>query len=214
MHGPARGVLYGLIGETDPDLARALHDRGWRGHSLRPVGITSPQFRGAPRKKGVYSTSKDGAIWVGSPVPEIAAAIVSGLAGRQEIVWGPARLSVRGIELDVPAPSGEWTGDLVELETRTPVVLKYEDRYVLPGDGPYLDRLRHNLAHKADVLALPVPSDVRLLEAGPRRRFSVRGAPRIGAQVRIGLVGDPRFVEALKSWGLGLDTVQGFGWIR
>ncbi|MFF7146365.1 CRISPR-associated endoribonuclease Cas6 [Streptomyces nodosus] len=207
-------MVYGLLEEVAPDLTRTLHDKGWQGHSLRPLGMTSPQFRGAPRKKGVYTTSRDGAIWLGSPVPQIASALIAALAGRSDLVWGAARLRIRGFELDVAEPVAADAGALVELETRTPVVLKHEDRYVLPGDGPYLDRLRHNLAHKADVLGLPAPREVRVLEAGPRRRFSVRGAPRIGAQVRVGLVGDPRFVDALRSWGLGLDTVQGFGWIR
>ncbi|MGW5098044.1 CRISPR-associated endoribonuclease Cas6 [Streptomyces nodosus] len=207
-------MVYGLLEEVAPDLARTLHDKGWQGHSLRPLGMTSPQFRGAPRKKGVYTTSRDGAIWLGSPVPQIASALIAALAGRSDLVWGAARLRIRGFELDVAEPVVADAGALVELETCTPVVLKHEDRYVLPGDGPYLDRLRHNLAHKADVLGLPAPREVRVLEAGPRRRFSVRGAPRIGAQVRVGLVGDPRFVDALRSWGLGLDTVQGFGWIR
>jgi CRISPR-associated endoribonuclease Cas6 len=207
-------VLYGLLGDQDPQLARSLHDKGWQEHSLRPLGMTSPQFRGAPRKKGVYTTSRDGAIWFGSPVPQIASVLIAALAGRSDLVWGAARLRIRGFELDVAEPAVADESALVELETRTPVVLKHEDRYVLPGDGAYLDRLRHNLAHKADVLGLPTPREVRVLEAGPRRRFSVRGAPRIGAQVRVGLVGDPRFVDALRSWGLGLDTVQGFGWIR
>lgn len=214
VHGPARAVFYGLLEEVAPDLARTLHDKGWQGQPLRPLGMTSPQFRGAPRKKDVYPTSPDGAIWFGSPVPQIASTLIAALAKRSEIVWGAARLRIRGFELEVPEPVVADESALVELETRTPVVLKHEDRYVLPGDGPYLDRLRHNLAHKADVLGLPAPREVRLLEAGPRRRFSVRGAPRIGARVRIGLVADPRFVDALRSWGLGLDTVQGFGWIR
>jgi hypothetical protein len=28
VHGPARAVLYGLIGAKEPDLARQLHDEG------------------------------------------------------------------------------------------------------------------------------------------------------------------------------------------
>jgi CRISPR-associated endoribonuclease Cas6 len=103
---------------------------------------------------------------------------------------------------------------LVELSTATPVVIKMAGRDLLPGDDHFVERLEHNLAHKADVLGLPAPSGLRVLEAGPRRRFSVRGAPRIGAQVRVSMEADARFVEALRSWGLGLDTVQGFGWIR
>ncbi|WP_230423300.1 CRISPR-associated endoribonuclease Cas6 [Streptomyces radicis] len=211
VHGPARAVVYGLLGSQDAGLARSLHDEGWRGHGLRPLGLTSPQFKGAPRKNGVYTTSRDGSVWFGSPVPEIASLLITSLASRAEIVWGAARLKMRGftLDVDVPQPSGP-----VVLDTMTPVIVKRESRYLLPGDPFFVERLQHNLVHKADVLGLPAPEGLQVLEAGPRRRFTVRGAPRIGARVRVAMEADARFVKALRSWGLGLDTVQGFGWVR
>ncbi|GAA1152552.1 hypothetical protein GCM10009654_05100 [Streptomyces hebeiensis] len=211
VHGPARAVMYELLGSQDPALARSLHDDGWKGQPLKPLGLTAPQFKGAPRKRGVYTTSPEGSVWLGSPVPEIAAVLVAALASRTEIMWGPARLRMRGFTVDVGAPVADGP---VELETATPVVVKHEGRYLLPGEPHYVARLQHNLAHKADILGLPAPSGLRVLEAGPRRRFTVRGAPRIGARVRVGMEADARFVDAVRSWGLGLDTVQGFGWIR
>lgn len=212
VHGPARAVVYGLLGEHDPELARSLHDEGWRGHPLKPIGLTSPQFRGAQRRKGVYTTSQDGSVWFGSPVPEIASALVAALACRKEIAWGPVRLHLRGFTVDfgTPAPAR----GPVELTTATPVVIRHEGRDLLPGDEHFIPRMEQNLAHKADLLGLPAPRALRVLEAGPRRRFSVRGAPRIGAHVRVALDADPRFTDAIRSWGLGLDTLQGFGWIR
>lgn len=214
VHGAARGVVYRLLeAQDDGALARELHDNGWNGMPLKPVGVAGPLFVGAPPRRGVYTTSQQGSVWFGSPVPEIASALMRSLASCEELVWGATRLSVRGIALEgsAPAPAG---GGPFELETLTPVVLKHESRNLLPGDEHFVDRLSHNLAHKADVLGLPAPRGVRVLEAGPRRRFTVRGAPRIGARVRVELDADVRFVEALRSWGLGLDTIQGFGWIR
>ncbi|WP_234327343.1 CRISPR-associated endoribonuclease Cas6 [Streptomyces sp. NRRL WC-3742] len=205
--------MYRLLSSQDEALANTLHNDGWRGKPLKPVGVAGPRFLGAPRKKGVYSTSQDGSVWFGSPVPEIASVLVRALAGVEELVWGSVRLRVRGVALDMDGvlPAGDGP---VELETVTPVVLKHEDRNLLPGDEHYLDRLQHNLAHKADVLGLPAPCGVRVLEAGPRQRFAVRGAPRIGARVRVVMEADGRFVNAIRSWGLGLDTIQGFGWVR
>jgi CRISPR-associated endoribonuclease Cas6 len=203
--------MYQLLTSQDAEMARSLHDEGWQGHRLRPLGMTSPQFKGAPRKNGVYTTSRDGSVWFGSPVPEIAAVLVGALASRSEIAWGPARLRVRGFTVEVGAPV---EGGLVELATATPVIVKHESRYLLPGDDRFVERLQHNLVHKADVLGLPAPSGLRVLEAGPQRRFTVRGKPRVGAQVRVAMEADARFVQALRAWGLGLDTVQGFGWIR
>ncbi|MFJ6140705.1 CRISPR-associated endoribonuclease Cas6 [Kitasatospora sp. NPDC092286] len=213
LHGAARGVVYQLLRGQDEALAQALHDGGWRGKPLKPVGVAGPLFMGAPHRKGVYTTSRDGSVWFGSPVPEIASVLVRALASCEELVWGATRLRVRGVAVDMDAvlPTGEGP---VELETVTPVVLKYEGRNLLPGDEHYVDRLEHNLAHKADVLGLPAPRGLRVLEAGPRRRFTVRGAPRIGARVRVVMEADARFANAVRSWGLGLDTIQGFGWVR
>ncbi|MFJ6770963.1 CRISPR-associated endoribonuclease Cas6 [Kitasatospora sp. NPDC091257] len=213
LHGAARGVVYQLLSGQDEALAQALHDSGWQGKPLKPVGVAGPLFMGAPHRKGVYTTSREGAVWFGSPIPEIASVLVRALASCEELAWGKTRLRVRGLamDMDTVVPAGEG---LVELETVTPVVLKHESRNLLPGDEQYLDRLQHNLAHKADLLGLPAPRGVRVLEAGPRRRFTVQGAPRIGARVRVAMEADGRFVNAVRSWGLGLDTIQGFGWVR
>lgn len=86
VHGPARAVMYELLGSHDAAMAQSLHDEGWRGKPLKPLGMTSPQFKGAPRKSGVYTTSNDGSVWLGSPIPEIAAAL-----GRR---WRPGLRSV------------------------------------------------------------------------------------------------------------------------
>nr|WP_223187378.1 CRISPR-associated endoribonuclease Cas6 [Streptomyces sp. CBMA29] len=211
VHGPARGVVYGLLRSQDPELAQSLHDVGWRGHPLKPIGLTAPQFRGARRQRGEYTTSSDGSMWFGSPVPEIAAVLVAALASRTEIEWGATRLRLRGFTVDMGATT---VGGVVELATATPVVIRHEGHDLLPGDEHYVERLEHNLVHKADVLGMPAPQGLRVLEGGPRRRFTVRGAPRIGAQVRVSMEAEAPYVDALRSWGLGLDTVQGFGWIR
>lgn len=211
VHGPAQGVVYGLLGSQNAELARRLHDFGWGDSPLKPLGLTSPLFRGAPRRTGVYTTSEDGSLWFGSPVPEIAGALVAGLAARDEIRWGGARLAVRGISVDVNRTD---TTREVELTTATPVLLKHDSRYLLPGDDHYEDRLLQNLFRKADLLGLPQPCGLRVVEAGPRRQFLVQKAFRIGAVVRVRMMADPRFVDAIRCWGLGLCTVQGFGWIK
>jgi CRISPR-associated endoribonuclease Cas6 len=211
VHGAARAVVYGVLEEQDAGLARALHDEGWSGGPMKPVGVSGPRFVGAPRRKGVYSTSREGEMWFGSPVPEIASVLVAGLAARKEIVWGATRLSVHGFTLDFGEPYADGP---VEMETVTPVLVKKGKRDLLPDDAHYMDRLRHNLEEKAGVLGLPAPVGLRVLEAGPRRRFAVSGAPRIGARVRVAMEADGRFSTALRSWGLGLGTIQGFGWIR
>jgi CRISPR-associated endoribonuclease Cas6 len=211
VHGPARAFVYALVGASEPGLAQQLHDEGWRGSTLRPVGISPPLFLGAARQHGVYTTSADGSIWLGSPVPQLAAAMLKGLAGRKEVRWGAARLMVRGTELEWPTDFGAGRADFVSV---SPVLVKKESRFLMPDDPGYAERLTHNLRHKADLLGIPSDVGVEILDAGPRRVFDVAGAKRAGANVRLRITAAPRLLGALYEWGVGLNTVQGFGWLR
>ncbi|MET7639234.1 CRISPR-associated endoribonuclease Cas6 [Streptomyces sp. NPDC005438] len=211
VHGPARGVMYELLAGQDPMLAKSLHENGPGSGGTGPLGVAIPQFRGAASRNGVYTTSQDGSIWMGSPIPEIAGNLVSAISARREIRWGAALLKIKGFAVDMPLSSTEKTFELI---TATPVVLRDGARYLLPDDDRYTECLRENLERKADFLGLPPPLDVGVVAAGPRRRMVVKGTLRVGARLRVRVEADPRLVEALRSWGLGMDTIQGFGWIR
>jgi CRISPR-associated endoribonuclease Cas6 len=188
-----------------------LHDSGWRRSALRPVGISPPLFVGAARQHGVYTTSAKGSFWLGSPVPQIASALLKAVTGRKELRWGGLGMAIHGTEL-------EWSPDHSSgeayLATVSPVLVKKDSRFLLPGDAGYAERLTHNLRHKADVLGVPNEVDVEILEAGPRRVFDVAGAKRVGANVRLRITAAPALLDALYEWGLGLNTVQGFGWVQ
>lgn len=211
VHGPARAVAYALIGASEPELARQLHDSGWEGTTLRPVGISPPLFVGALPRHGTYTTSRNGSIWLGSPVPQIASALLKGIAGRKELQWGALRLPIRGVELEWPPDHRYGEAEFV---TVSPVLVKKDSRFLLPCDDGYVDRLTHNLRHKADVLGLPNTLEVEVLNAGPRRVFEVGNAKRVGATVRLRIAAAPSLLDALYEWGLGLNTLQGFGWLQ
>jgi CRISPR-associated endoribonuclease Cas6 len=211
VHGPARAVAYSMVGTTAPDLARQLHDEGWAGSTLRPVGISPPMFMGAVSRHGVYTTSGTGSVWLGSPVPEIAAALLRGISGLRELRWGSAQLSVLGTDLEWPPDFGGGQADFTSV---SPVLVKKDSRFLLPGEDGFAERLEHNLRHKADVLGLPGEVEVTVLDAGPRRVFDVAGAKRVGATARLRVAADPALLGALWEWGVGLCTVQGFGWLK
>jgi len=212
VFSPARAVAYDLIAGADPALATQLHDHGWAGHQLRPLGMSSPVFRGAPRVKGRYTTSPNGSIWFGSPVPQVAAALLAGLAGRTHLRWGRTDLAVKGVALEQP-PSETEKGEIT-VTTTTPVLIKQGDRFLAPDHPEFTTLLLHNLRHKADLLSLPTEVEVDVLDAGPMRRFWVNKAYRHGATMTARLAGDPTLLTALYAWGLGLGNNQGFGWLR
>lgn len=211
VHGPARAVFYALVGTSDPDAARQLHDEGWAGSPLRPAGISPPLFMGAAPRHGAYTTSGSGSVWFGSPVPRIAAALLRALSDLGELHWGGARFAVRGTDLEMTPDHSSGQADFL---TVSPVLVKRESRFLLPGDDGYIDRLTHNLRHKADVLGLPNHVEISVLGAGPRRVFDVAGAKRVGANARLRISAAPVLLDALYDWGLGINNVQGFGWVK
>lgn len=211
VHGPARGVVYDLIKGQDPELATELHERGWQGHSLRPLGISPPLFAGTKNRKGIYTTSANGSLWFGSPVPRIAGCLLAALASRAEIRWGRTTLTVKGVQVD---GTPDHSGGQAVFESVSPVIIKHESRYLVPDDAHYVERLTHNLRHKADSLDLPNQVEVEVLAAGERRRFDVQKGLRIGATARLQVRAAPPLLDALYDWGLGLNNNQAFGWVR
>ncbi|GII91195.1 CRISPR-associated endoribonuclease Cas6 [Sinosporangium siamense] len=211
VHGPARTVVYNLIRGQDADLAAQLHDHGWGGTPPRPLGVSPPLFTGTRRTKGAYMTSDTGALWLGSPIPQIAACLLAGLAGRRELHWGQVALRVKGVQLEA---TPDHSGGSAEFTSVSPVLVKQHDLYLLPGDRMYGERLVHNLRHKAEILGLPREVEVEIVDSGPRRRFEVQGALRIGATVRLRVAAAPSLLDACYQGGIGLATNQGFGWLR
>lgn len=212
VYGPARGVLYGLLHGQDEELATELHDRGWAGTPIKPLGISPPIFQNKVRRKGVWGTSGAGAVWFGSPVPRIASCLLAGLAERTEIRWGATRLTVRGVRLETPPVS--YQAGVAEFLTLSPILIKHENRFLLPDDAGYLERLTQNLRHRADALGLPNEVAIEVLAAGPRRRDDVQGKMRIGATARLRIQAAPELLQAFYEGGIGLNCVQGFGWLR
>ncbi|SNQ48629.1 CRISPR-associated protein (fragment) [Frankia canadensis] len=137
--------------------------------------------------------------------------MLAGLAGRKAIQWATLNLPIRGIQIEA-APDHQ-AGETV-FSTRTPILVKWESRYLLPDHPRFLERLSHNVRHKADLLGLPADNEMEVVSAGPPRKFLVKGAPRHGCTAELRIRADPALLDALYDWGLGLATNQGFGWIR
>lgn len=212
VHGVAHAVVYSVLADQSPALATQLHDGSWApANSPRPVGISPPVFFGARAKPRAYMMSGNGRIWFGSPIPALAASLLAGITGRRELRWGPVTLTIKGMQLE---PTVDAESSAV-LETRSPVLVKAGgNRYLLPDDEGFVGALLANIRHKADLLGLPGDAEVQVVAAGPRRRFDVSGGFRIGATAKVRLDADPRLIAALREWGLGLSTIQGFGWVR
>ncbi len=220
---PGRGLIYGLMRETAPELAGTLHTSGLGPHRMTPFGHGAPVFASAKRNPGAYAAGGPGWLEMGSPMPAIVEALAKVLAGRTLIDWGGVALRVSGVDLIEPP---EFAAGTAVLSTATPVVMKGSGRdaagvrhtrqaWLLPHDAEFPAYFAQNLLRKAETLGLGQEIQLdAIISAGPKRSFAVKGGKKTGAVISVRLSGEPAILRALWSWGLGQDTAAGFGWVQ
>lgn len=217
---PGRGLAYGWLTETAPDLSERLHGAGWGPHGMVPFGYGAPRFARATRRRGSYSAGGTGAIEFGSPLPEVIEAWVRALTSTRLIDWGGVAFQVDRVEVADPPDFGSG---VAVWRTTTPVVMKGSGRnadgirttrqaHLLPADSEFPAYFANNLRRKAESLGLdPEVSLERIDWIGVKRSFAVKDGLRVGAQVGVEVRGAPETLQALWSWGLGQANSAGFG---
>lgn len=218
---PGRGLAYGLLAASNPELGSQLHDHGWGPHKMVPFGHSAPVFPFSRRQKGEYGTGGKGYIEFGSPLPEVSTALIQGLVRRELIDWGGVAMRVLGLQLMEPP---DFSSGWARFRTETPVVAKSSQwmapdgsigrEWLLPTDPEFPAALQQNLERKAETLG--VSTDIALQEitwVGPKRSFAVGRGTKPGAAVEVEVSGHPQTLQALWSWGLGQSNAAGFGWI-
>lgn len=90
LHGPGRALVYQALAAKSAEMAQLLHDTGSSGSGMKPIGVDLPRFSGRPRDPARYTTGPAGGLTVGSPVPELAAALLVGLSTLvgERMRWG------------------------------------------------------------------------------------------------------------------------------
>lgn len=219
---PGHGVVYKLLAETDPALADQVHNDKWGPHRMTPFGHSAPVFPSAQPRRGQYAAGGSGYIEFGSPVPEIAAALVQGLCKQEHISWGGIGMRILGMQLMEPPV---FANGVARFRTETPVTMKSSVRigadgavgrsWVLPNEPEFPAMLQRNLERKAETLGMPADIELREIPwIGRKRSFTVVGGSKPGAEVAAVVCGAPRVLQAIWSWGLGQQNSAGFGWIR
>jgi CRISPR-associated endoribonuclease Cas6 len=213
VYTPARGLLYQIIGEQDPQMAAELHEHGWAGSRIRPLGCAPPSFVRPGRSDAGYRVGRTGSLRLGSPVPQIAGVLLAAMAGRRSIRWGSLELAVQGIS---PELAPDHSSGVAEFQSSTPILIAKDSRYLLPDaqQQDFTDGLTANLRHRADVLGLPNDVDVEVLSAGGKRSFRVDGRLRVGATARLRVQAAPLLLDACYDGGIGLLTTEGWGWLK
>lgn len=221
VHRPGRALIYSLLHEADPALGEHIHNTGWGTRGMTPFGFCPPVFPAAPRQDEVYAAGGAGWLEIGTPVAAVARAIGTAIQNRRYIDWGGVALRVNRCE--VLSPPSTLAAGYAVWTTLTPVVVKSGDsrreatRWLLPGDKGWDGRVGQNSRRKAATLGLEPRVGVdEVLWVGATRSYVV--APdgdgrKVGARVKVRMVGNPNVLRALWCWGLGEATSAGMGWI-
>jgi len=238
-----RGVVYRLLGESDADYARFLHDDGY-------VATGAPEAANRRYKLFTFSTLQvprgrrridagrgdlciaPGPLtwWIGSPVEAFLRNEVTGLlTAAGEIRVGRATFAIAGIEA-VPAPRFA-DNDPAEFTCLTPIVAAVPDparptpRYLRPSEGPaFSEAVRQNLIRKYRALHGAPPADDRLElrfdpaylardSHGGTKKITIRETDVIGAFAPFTLAGSAELMTAAWECGLGEKNSTGFGMI-
>lgn len=218
---PGRGIVYGVLAETAPELGHRLHEGGWGPYRMVPFGHSAPRFPHASGRRGQYAAGGDGVLEFASPLPEVVHALAAGLTGGQVLDWGGVALRVQRV---VPVFPPLFSDGSALLRAVTPVVVKGPakrdeqgrhvgaQRWLLPGEPEWDVYLVRNLRRKAETLGLEPEVELEsVTRVGPKRSFAVGGGLKVGAEVDVVLSGPPETLQALWSWGIGAATPAGFG---
>jgi CRISPR-associated endoribonuclease Cas6 len=238
---PLTGLVYRLLGESDPDYARFLHDEGYRLPNAEGEtgakrfklfvfsGLRIP--KGRRRVDGSSLCVSPGEVtWLlASPRDDFLSHSATGLfAVGSRVQVGPVPLTITGIEC---LPEPDFTSPM-PFTCLSPIVasVRREDRstqYLTPADGPqFSEAVRRNLLRKYELIHGSPPADDRLelvfdpaYLADTRHRRGTKLVTFKGIQVRGALApftlsGSRELMEVGWSCGLGEKNSVGFGMVE
>jgi CRISPR-associated endoribonuclease Cas6 len=224
-------LVYGLLGVSDADYARRMHDDGYGGDGNRHFKLfTFSWLRGRCRVVGETIRYAPGPIsWqIASPVAEFVQHLATGLLGEGTVRMGGAQFPLRTVEA-LPSPPWETLAAAgpVRLTCLSPIVasVPQEDRpahYLTPADTPaFSETVRRNLLRKHRLLLGTDPADDRFtLTFDPAYLARSGGGTKLitykDIQIRAAfapctVTGSPELLSLGYDAGFGEKNAAGFG---
>lgn len=200
-HAKFRGVSYELIRRADPDVADAIHEKGWNGNGRRP-------WSGKPPLDGVLS--------IATPIDGLGQRFAAGLRSSDSLSWGEQRLHIDKVTVDESVrPTA--SGHVVEIwAVTTPVIVQGpcpKRRMLVPGDPGWEEGLRARFASSAGFIGVPTP-EMSIRGVGDRTVTQSAPVKRVGAAwLMVEVSGTPAVLDGLSTMGMGSHTTEGFGFV-
>ena len=224
-------LVYRLLGSSDAEYARFLHDEGYAGEqdgSRRFKLFVFSNLRSPRRrleKETVWLGPGPLAWLVGSPVEAFLKHCATGLLASGALSVAGATVPIESVE-SAPAPS---FGPTARFTCLTPIVASEPQadgpaRYLRPADGEFSEAARRNLIRKHRLVHGRPPEDDRLTltfdpdhvarhSHGGTKKITYKEIDIIGAFVPFTLEGSPELMRTAWECGLGEKNSMGFGMI-
>lgn len=232
--GLLAGLVYHLLGVSDPDYARFLHDEGYR-----PADDRAQRFKlftfswlHARRRRvtgGTLYLGPGPVDWfLSSPVHDFLVHGTTGLLAAGSVLRvGPAELPIVGIE-SLPAPV---FGNVAHFTCLSPIVATLprpdgSTQYLRPCDSDaFSEAVRRNLLKKhALIHGGPPRNDTLRLDFkaaylakdtkhGGTKKITIKNTDHIGAFAPLTLTGSPELIQTGFTCGLGGKNSAGFGMV-
>ena len=225
------GVIYGLLGSSDAEYARFLHDEGYRqeGSAKRFKFFTFSWLKGRRRIAGQDIVFAPGRItwYISSPVEAFLTNFATGLLTAGSLRIGPAEFAIEEVQV-LPTPAFAEVAHFICL---SPIVasVPLEDRrtrYVRPIEGAeFAEVVRKNLLEKYRLLHGESPADdgfEMIFDQAYLSRDPNRGEKLItfketqikAAFVPFMVAGSPELIQVGYDAGFGVKNAAGFGMVE
>jgi len=200
-HAKCRGALYELIRRADPDMADAMHEKGWNGNGRRPWSVYPPV---------------DSVLNIATPIDELGQLFAAGLRSSDSLAWGEQHLHIDKVTVEESVRPSK-SGDVVEMwAVTTPVIVQGpcpKRMMLVPGDIGWEEGLRARFASAAGSIGVPVP-DMFIRGVGDRSVTQSAPVKRVGAAwLMVEVNGTPAVLDGLSAMGMGTHTTEGFGFV-
>lgn len=238
-HHPLAAFIYETIACAEPELARCLHDEGWRAEAMetsdkrfKPFVFALPELPPYRFQDGQKWFAEGVVAWqITSPVPELIGSFVAGLTTQESLRIGRIRFALTQVEI-LPAPLITDQMRFIALSPLTVAVTTTQadgkrNKHYLRADEPDFGPLvAENLREKYRALTGREPVDTELdfeFDQDYLRRAGGVGSRKVsrliayketkikGYQIPFIVSGAPELIALGWECGFGSANSQGFG---
>ena len=199
--------IVSAIRKVDQDLASKIHN-----NSHYPRYCMSQLLPGGKREFGKTSMKAERFIFLVSSLDkEILEKVKSGIEILEKVVIGKSELRLHSITFE----HVNITSEIVNMFSRSPIILKENGKYLTPNDENYKTALVNNITSKYMKVKGTVPK-IRFLKiiSYKSKLMSLKNAKIPASFIKFTISSEYEFIDFIACVGVGSKTQMGYGFVE